>query len=149
MMKKLAAALLAAAMTVSISAPAFAADLPLTGLTPGPVGGYVEAVANLIGVDYELDRENTIHHLSGEWDMGDLEITDGLTVSYNNIRLPISDLLTDDSLGTGNIDDDVVLPGKTYYISLAGVVKFLEDSPLIGDETLYIGRATLLKDMGK
>ena len=104
MMKKLAAALLAAATIVSVSAPAFARPT-------------VKEVADELGLEYEWVQEDQTHYLSGDLDLGTLSVTDGL------YTIPV---MTDDSLGTGNIDDDVVLPGKTYYVSVAGVVKLLE-----------------------
>ena len=94
MMKKLAAALLAAAMTVSISAPAFAADKPKHP--------FVKDVAEQIGWEYsEVGDNNYDVLLSGDLDLGTVEVA-------------ALNLLTNDGLGYGNqIDDDVVKPGKT------------------------------------
>ncbi|HIX65879.1 MAG TPA: hypothetical protein H9736_06470, partial [Candidatus Anaerotruncus excrementipullorum] len=95
MMKKLAAALLAAAMTVSISAPAFAESSH----------DFVNFVAGLIGWETaDIEGTNDVM-LSGDLDLGTIAIAD-------------LKVLTDDSLGTGNyVDTDVVKPGKTYYIA--------------------------------
>ena len=96
MMKKLAAALLAAAMTVSISAPAFAASVNHP---------FVDKVAGAIGWEANDIGDTRDVMLSGDIDLGTLAVAD-------------MKVLTDDGLGTGNyVDADVVKPGKTYYIA--------------------------------
>ena len=126
MMKKLAAALLAAAMTVSISAPAFAESSH----------DFVNFVAGLIGWETaDIEGTNDVM-LSGDLDLGTIAIAD-------------LKVLTDDSLGTGNyVDTDVVKPGKTYYIAshwLDALVQGLKNNQLIGHK---IGDLDM-KELGK
>ena len=126
MMKKLAAALLAAAMTVSISAPAFAESSH----------DFVNFVAGLIGWETaDIEGTNDVM-LSGDLDLGTIAIAD-------------LKVLTDDSLGTGNyVDTDVVKPGKTYYIAshwLDVLVQDLQSNPFIGAK---IGDLDM-KELGK
>ena len=98
MMKKLTAAILAAATTLSVGVSAFA----IPGLPPEVT---VASIAKSWGMDYRWDAEEKVHHLSGEMDLGTFAVAD--------LRV-----LTDDGLGHGNyVSTDVVLPGKTYYIS--------------------------------
>ena len=106
MMKKLAAALLAAATIVSVSAPAFAlaeAD--------------VRAALPLFNGDIEIGTDGVIY-LDGEMDYGTITpdmVIPGVIDLKNN-----DPILTDDSGSKANyVADDVVKPGKTYYIPFA------------------------------
>ena len=126
MMKKLTAAILAAAMTVSISAPAFAKSSH----------DFVNNVAGLIGWETaDIEGTNDVM-LSGDLDLGTIAIAD-------------LKVLTDDSLGTGNyVDTDVVKPGKTYYIAsnwLDDLLQELENRLDIDDK---IGDLDM-KELGK
>ena len=126
MMKKLTAAILAAAMTVSISAPAFAKSSH----------DFVNYVAGLIGWETaDIEGTNDVM-LSGDLDLGTIAIAD-------------LKVLTDDSLGTGNyVDTDVVKPGKTYYIAsnwLDDLLQELENRLDIDDK---IGDLDM-KELGK
>ena len=117
MMKKLAAALLAAAMTVSVGTVAFAA----------PNESQVRAALPLFNGDIEIRADGVIR-LDGEMDYG--------TITPDMVIKGVIDLtgktsgdriLTDDSKGTGNyVSADVVKPGKTYYIPLSALHGFAD-----------------------
>ena len=103
MMKKLAAALLAAAMTVSVSAPAFAFD-------EGDAND-LNTQFDDVGLNMEAELVEDDIYVSGELNLSDFVGT-----------IPVANwgFLTDDGLGHGNyVAADVVKPGKTYYISSA------------------------------
>ena len=121
MMKKLAAALLAAAITISISAPAFANDL-------------VGSLADYLGLEHRKGADGT-YYVSGDLDISSFFGT--IAVTDEGLKL-----LTDDGLGTGNIHGDVAVPGKTYYISTAVIFD------LVNDENTNAGVARVLKAIG-
>ena len=96
-MKKFLAALLAVATVLTMGVSAFASEHP-----------FVERMANQVGWEYdEIEREDGGYDvlLSGDLDLGEYAVAD-------------LKVLTSDTLGYGNyVDTDVVLPGKTYYVS--------------------------------
>ncbi len=119
MMKKLAAALLAAAMTVSVGTVAFAAAPTVEG-----VQNALDKCMTLFDGDIEIIDDKA--YLDGGIDYGtitpDLVIEDviDLTGETSGDRI-----LTDDGKGTGNyVSADVVKPGKTYYIPLSALHGF-------------------------
>ena len=114
MMKKLAAALLAAAMTVSVGAVAFAA---------GPDESVVRAALPLFNGDIEIGADGVIR-LDGEMDYG--TITPDMVIPGVDLK-DYDPILTDDSGSKANyVADDVVKPGKTYYIPFASFHGFAD-----------------------
>ena len=113
MMKKLAAALLAAAMTVSVGVAAFAA----------PNESVVRAALPLFNGDIEIDADDVIY-LDGEMDYG--TITPDMVIPGVDLK-DYDPILTDDSGSRANyVADDVVKPGKTYYIPFASFHGFAD-----------------------
>ena len=123
MMKKLAAALLAAAMTVSVGAVAFAAPTADDILKEKVEDGIA---ANMKLFNGEVEIRDHKAYLIGDVDYGTITpdmVIPGeidLTGKTSGDRI-----LTDDGKGTGNyVSADVVKPGKTYYIPLSALHGF-------------------------
>lgn len=124
MMKKLAAALLAAAMTVSVGVAAFAAP-PMTDddLKAAVEAGIAKDMKLFNG---EVEIRDHKAYLVGDVDYG--------TITPDMVIKGVIDLtgetsgdriLTDDGKGTGNyVSADVVKPGKTYYIPFSALHGF-------------------------
>ena len=115
MMEKLAAALLAAAMTVSVGTVAFA--------TPPINESVVRAALPLFNGDIEIGADGVIR-LDGEMDYG--TITPDMVIPGVDLK-DYDPILTDDSGSKANyVADDVVKPGKTYYIPFASFHGFAD-----------------------